>query len=179
MKLVGNFEQQDLDVSTSDLQQMILDIRCSSPHEFVNQCTLSLSRATNKLVVDAGDVDTHASPGVSGSPLVSYNVSQPRAVFTRKDSQTQRKCSSLSPGAAMSLSSTIPPQSTYNTPRYLTTHRPATPSYCQECYAPCSRPPLMIYPQPKKRIEDIPGFNIRKFGPMPFGPMQLHWPSAA
>lgn len=179
MKLVGNFEQQDLDVSASDLQQMILDIRCSSPHEFVNQCTLSLSRATNKLVVDAGDVDTHASPGVSGSPLTSYNVSQPRAVFTRKDSQTQRKCSSLSPGAAMSLSSTIPPQSTYNTPRYLTTHRPATPSYCQECYAPCSRPPLMIYPQPKKRIEDIPGFNIRKFGPMPFGPMQLHWPSAA
>ena len=77
-KLIGNFEQQDLDVSASDLQQMILDIRCSSPHEFVNQCTLSLSRATNKLVADAGDVDTHASPGVSGSPMTSYNVSQPR-----------------------------------------------------------------------------------------------------
>ena len=78
MKLVDNFEQQDLDVSASGLLQMILDIRCSSPHEFVNQCTLSLSRTTNKLVADAGDVDTHASPGVSGSPMTSYNVSHPR-----------------------------------------------------------------------------------------------------
>ena len=90
MKVVGTIEQQDFDVTASDLQQMILDIRCCSPHAFVNQCALSLRRATNKLVADAGeDVDTHASPGVSESPLTSYNVSQPRAVFKRKDSQTQ------------------------------------------------------------------------------------------
>ena len=126
-----------------------------------------------------GWYNTHESPGVSGLQLTSYNVSQPRAVFARKDAQTQRMYSSLSPGAALSLFSTIPPQSNYNTPLYLKTHRPATPSYCQECYAPCSRPPFMIYPMPKKRIEDISGFNICKFGPIPFGPIPLHWPSTA
>ena len=172
MKVAGTIKQQDLDVTASDLQQMILDIRCSSPNVFVNQCILSL-RATNKLVDDAGDVN-YLSPGVSESPMTSNNVTQPSEVFTRKVSQTQSMYSSLRPGAAMTLSSTIPPQTNYSPLRYLTTHYPATPSYCQECYAPCSRPPLMMCPKPKKRVEDIPGFNICKFGPMP-----IHWPRAA
>ena len=173
MKVAGTIEQQDLDVTASDLQQMILHIRYISTLALVNQCTLSF-RATNRLVNDADNFDSHASTGVSESPMTSCSVTQPSEVFTRKVSQTQSMYSSLRPGAAMTLSSTIPPQTNYSPLRYLTTHYPATPSYCQECYAPCSRPPLMMCPKPKKRVEDIPGFNICKFGPMP-----IHWPRAA
>jgi hypothetical protein len=154
MKIGGIIKQHDIDVSTSDLQKMILDIRCTSPLTFINQCTLSLGAT--------------ASRGVNEPSISPYDYSQPSEVFVRKVSQTQSMHSSLRPNAATTPSSAIHPRSNYDIQQYdLTTQCPAITSYCHECYDPCSGSPLVMYPTPKKSVEDIHGYDVHKLGPMP------------
>jgi hypothetical protein len=78
--------QEGLHITASNIRQMILDIRSSSPLAFINQCTHSL-RTTNNLVANAGAIDSPASQGVNKWPTTSYDVTQPSAAFVRKVSQ--------------------------------------------------------------------------------------------
>ncbi len=65
--------QEGLHITASNIRQMILDIRSSSPLAFINQCTHSL-RTTNNLVANAGAIDSPASQGVNKWPTTSYDV---------------------------------------------------------------------------------------------------------
>jgi hypothetical protein len=155
-----SLEQEGLYITASNIRQMILDIRSSSPLVFINQCTRSL-RTANNLVTNAGAIDSPASKGANEWPTTSYDVAQPSAAIVRKVSQQHIINSRFRPGAAI-------------TPRQLSTHSRATLSYCEESHAPSSSPPLIIYPRPKMKVEDaIPGFAITKFRPMPFRAARL------
>ena len=131
--------QEGLHITASNIRQMILDIRSSSPLAFINQCTHSL-RTTNNLVANAGAIDSPASQGVNKWPTTSYDVTQPSAAFVRKVSQ-QHIINSRCARAQ-------------HTPRQLSTHSHATRSYCEEIHAPSSSPHLIIYPRPKMKIKD-------------------------
>jgi hypothetical protein len=61
-EFVCTLKQEDLHITASNIQQMILVICSSSPLMFINQCTHSL-RTANKLVAitNAGTINTLAS----------------------------------------------------------------------------------------------------------------------
>jgi hypothetical protein len=159
-EVVCSLKQEGLHITASNIRQMILDIRSSSPLAFINQCTHSL-RTANNLVANAGAIDSPASQGVNEWPTTSYDVAQPSAAFVRKVSQQHIINLRLCPGTAI-------------TPRQLSTHSHATRSYCEESHAPSSSPPLIIYPKPKMKVEDaIPGFAITNFRPMAFRAARL------
>jgi len=168
-EVVRSLKQEDLHITASNIRQMILDIRSSSPLAFINQCTHSLRTANKLVATNAGAIDAPASQGANEWPTTSYDVAQPSAVFMTKVSQQHSIKSSLRPGVAMTPSTTIPSRPNNFTPRQLSTHCDATRSYCEESHAPGLSPPLIIHPKPKKKVEDaIPGFDITKFRPMPF-----------
>ncbi len=54
-------KKQDIDVTSSNLQQMIIDICCSAPSAFINKFTLSFG--TTKPTAVAGPVNAHGSSG--------------------------------------------------------------------------------------------------------------------
>ena len=134
VKITSTIKQDGIDVSTSDLEQMVLDIRCSSPLTFINKCALSLCAI--------------ASSEVNESAMSSYDE-QPSEVYVRKVSQTQSIHSSLCPNTATKISSMIPSRSSCNTQHCLTTQTPATTNYCHECFDTRSRSLLMMSPKPK------------------------------
>jgi len=110
---------QDPDITASDLQQMVLDIRCGSPTAFVDHCTHSLITAMNFLS-HSGAVYVHTSKGENESPLTLYDVVR----------QGQSTFLGLRPSNAATLSSTDSRLPNDNMLSQRTAECPLTSSYC-------------------------------------------------
>ena len=110
---------QDPDITASDLQQMVLDIRCGSPTAFVDHCTHSLITTMNFLA-PSGAVYVHASKGENESPLTLYDVVR----------QGQSTFLGLRPSNAATLSSTDSRLPNDNMLSQRTAECPLTSSYC-------------------------------------------------